>query len=76
MKKILLLALTVLTSQFTIAQSIDSKDYLTDVTKDIITTLENGEDQEPVTFVTHKQSEVEYTEFLEKKFEHNNSEHI
>ncbi|MBD0401282.1 MULTISPECIES: hypothetical protein [unclassified Flammeovirga] len=77
MKKIFLLALSIIVSQFSVAQSIDSKDYLTDVTKDIITTLENGEDQDPtVSFVVPKKSEIEYTEFLEKQFEHNNTEHI
>ncbi|KXX67263.1 hypothetical protein [Flammeovirga sp. SJP92] len=77
MKKIFLLTWAIFVTQFSIAQTIDSKEYLTDVTKEIITTLEDGDDQEPsVSFVTPKQSEVEYSEFLEKKFEHNNSEHI
>lgn len=79
MKKVFLLANLIFLSLISIGQTIDSKEYLTDVTKDIISTIEKGEDKDQVVdFVKIRQSsaEVEYDQLLETNFTLNNEDII
>lgn len=77
MKKIFLITASLFISQFVFSQTIDSKEYLTDVTKEIITTLEDSEEQ-PVTINIERPSDIDlqYAEFLMETFEVNTKENI